>query len=167
VEYVSVKNFKTPLGLADTPETANPELYAEMAKVYNALKALGLALDTYTGSPIFTVEATEALVYADLVDLYDVAGVLKARKANATDHTKPCKAFCSEAGGIAIGASGNITLRGFISIAGVTPGLLYYTSTTAGGILNGKPGGAGNLQQCIGYGLDTTTIYFNPEFSGV
>lgn len=165
MEYVSSKTFKTDLGLAETPETTDPKLAYELTKLYNAIKALALALDTYSGSPIFTVEATETIAGAALVDLYDVGGVLKARNANAALHTKPCKAFAPA--GIASGSVGHVILRGFISISGVTPGKIYYTSpSTPGEITATKPAGGANLIQVIGFGLDTTTIFFNPEFNG-
>lgn len=165
MEYVSSKNFKTYLGLADTPETTDPELFREMVKIYGALKSLALSIDIGTGSPIFTVEATEAIGATALVDLYNVAGTLKARNANATDKTKPCKGYAPAA--IASGAVGHVVLRGFITISGVTPGAIYYTHTTNGQVVGTKPVGAGNLQQPIGFGLDSTTIYFNPELTGI
>jgi hypothetical protein len=167
MEYVSIRNFKTRLGLAETPETSDPELYKEMVKVYNALKALAVSIDMYTGSPIFTVEATVDISYGQLIDLYDGGGVLKARLADASGHSAPCKAFCSEPSGITSGATGNVTLRGFISIGGVTPGTVYWLSTTAGSMTSSKPTGGGNFQQVIGFGLDTTTIYFNPELANI
>jgi len=164
MEYVSSKNFKTQLGLAETPETTDPELFREMVKIYGALKSLALAIDTYTGSPIFTVEATENIAASGLINIYDVAGVTKIRNANATDHTKPCMGFAPAA--IASGASGNIVLRGFLSLSGVVAGYVYYLHTVDGQAVHPKPAGVGNLQQVIGWGLDSTTIYFSPELNG-
>lgn len=165
MEYVSIKNLNTQLGIPATALTSNPELALELNKIYNALRALGVNLDLLSGDPIATIEATELIIASSAVNLYNVAGTLKARNANATDHTKPCMGIAPAA--IASGGFGKVTLRGFLVIGGVTPGTLYYTSTTSGQITATKPAGAGNLVQCIGFGLDATTIYFNPEFSGV
>ena len=165
----SIKNFSTNLGLAATPETTDPKNYAEFVRIYNAVKALAINLDLYTGNPpnILEVTASVAIAYGDLVDLYNVAGVLTARKADATDHTKPCKGFCSAPGGIANGVTGEISIRGYITVSGVTPGTIYYLNTTAGQMVGGKPGGAGNLVQPIGFGIDSTAVYFAPELSPV
>lgn len=182
-----MQEFSTNLGLSILPEMESreqPSIYAELLRIRNALRVLQSALDVYTGAlsadinywnqtpPSSSVRVqgvsrvyaitSEAISLGQLVNLYDVAGIMTARKANATDGTKPCRAYCSVSGGVALGAYGEFILLGLLRTVGVTPGLTYYLDTVAGVITTAAPGVVGNLVQEIGFGLDSESIWFNP-----
>lgn len=174
------KEFSVPLGLANTPETQNPEVFFEAVRLYNAVKQLAYYLDRYTGAislptdewdtalPSSTVRlanmsrlylpASEALTAGQVVNVWDDAGTTKVRKANATTTGKPCHGWV--AASYSLGATAEIFTLGICtSIAGLTAGTTYYLSTTDGTITNGAPAN----KQAVGWAIDSTTLYFNPH----
>lgn len=182
-----MQEFSTNLGLSILPEMESreqPTVYAEFLRIRNALRVLQSALDVYTGAlsadinywdqtpPSSSVRVqgvsrvyaitSEAIALGELVNLYNVAGTMTARKANATNGTKPCRAYCSVNGGVALGAYGEFILLGLLRTTGVTPGATYYVGTTGGLITGTAPAVVGNLVQEIGFGLDDESIWFNP-----
>lgn len=100
--------------------------------------------------------AGEAITVTDVmfVNLYDSGGgVMKFRKANATNNTKPCHGFILET--VALGDSVAVyELRGqtIDGVSGVTPGTIYYLSTTGGGRTTTPTRATGNIIQqiCVG-----------------
>jgi len=182
-----LQEFSTNLGLSVLPELdqkAQPEVFAELLRMRNALRALQAALDNYTGAlsvdtnywdqtpPASSVQvqrisrvyvpATEAIAFGQATHLYNNAGTLSARLANATDATRPCRAYCNVPAGVGIGEYGEFILLGLLPVAGVTPGATYYLDTTSGLIAAAAPGVVGNIVQEIGFGLDDESIWFNP-----
>lgn len=108
------------------------------------------------------VVASEAIAQGAAVSLFNSAGVLNVRNANATNNTKICDGFCSTPGGIAAGASGEIILNnGVASIGGLTIGQRYWLSTTNGLIANVPAVAAGNIEQYLGIAISSTTFSFN------
>lgn len=110
----------------------------------------------------FYTQATEAIAAGGLVNLFASGGAIAVRNANATDSTKPCDGFCSQVGGLALGAVGEIILNDGVNsnLSGLTVGTRYYLSTTNGLLTSSPPVAAGNLQQSIGIALATTTLRF-------
>jgi len=183
--------FSTNLGLSVQPEIPQqkyPEIYQEFFRIRNALKILQSALDTYTGAlsedPAYWnqttasqfarlqniskvyAQATEDLSLGQYVQIYDVAGVRSARKANATDTTKPCRAYCSVVGGVLAGNYGEFILAGVHPYnAGLTAGVTYYLATTSGLITSVAPATSGNIQQPVGFGLDANNMWFMPTLN--
>ena len=111
--------------------------------------------------------ASEDLLYGELLNHFVDSGVTKARKADATDATKPCQSF-----------AGNDALTGeyvrplkadsdIIGLAGKTPGVAQYLSTTPGQMTESPAADpvadVGKLVQKIGTALSPTTVDFNPE----
>lgn len=120
--------------------------------------------------PAITVAATasEALADGDLVNLWNDAGTLKARKADADDATKPAHGFVSAAVLIAGSATVDVT-RGSINTAAssLTPGARLYLSTAGGLVTETAPSASGNLVQPIGVALSATSYVFAPDLSYV
>lgn len=109
------------------------------------------------------ITAGEALSYGNFINLYNDAGTLKARKANATSGiARRAHGFCSTVGGTSVGSRGEVILKsGILSIAGVSPGQELYLSTTAG-LATGSPAtGAGQTEQHLGVGVATDLAMIN------
>lgn len=109
----------------------------------------------------FYLPAAEAIAAGAPVNLV-YSGLLMIQNANATDGTKPADGFCSQTGGIAIGATGEIILSDGVvtGLSGLTPGARYYLGTAAGTYTSVAPVAAGNLQQFLGIALNATTLRF-------
>jgi hypothetical protein len=109
------------------------------------------------------VKASEALLFGDLINLHNVAGVLNARKANGTAGTvRSARGFCTTAGGIAIGAVGEVILgSGILAVAGILPGQDIFLSTVAGLSTTVALTGAGQLEQYIGTGVANNVAFIN------
>lgn len=181
------REFSFNLGLAASPETQDPTQFSEFIKLYNACFQLAFILDLYTGGKSFPQEDwpelvpaqsqklqnltrgyckfTETVVAGQLLHFINTAGALESRLANATDATKPARAFALN--DVTAGEYGEYMLLGAITnFAGLTPGTPYYLSTSAGLITATKPVTSGNLQQPVGFALDANTLWFNPVTEG-
>jgi len=179
--------YSTNLNLSSLPELdqkKDPAVYAELLRLRSAIRLLQSSLDTYTGalstetayrdqtaptSSILVqnisrvyVEATEAIAYGAIVNIYD-AGGMKCRNANGTAAGKLCRAFCNDSIGVGIGDFAELILMGVLPVAGVTPGADYFMSIVSGLISPTIPFVAGNIIQCVGFGLDANSIWFNPS----
>lgn len=170
------------LNLPETPQTPNKEIFNELAPIYQALQTLQQAITTYTGMvvpfseywpslhpsetifpqnqnrlfPIFS----ENVAAGAMVNLWNDAGVVKARYANATNNTKPCHGYAPSS--VISPANGEVVLfNGLnLSITGMTPGQRYWLNTTNGQIVAGPPVAAGNIEQTVGLALSSTVFYF-------
>jgi len=187
------QRFSSPfsLGLGDTPDTQDPRLYNLLSPLYNALIQLQVAFTQYCGvaqrvrgdwatlRPRDTVypenmhrlyvPASEAIVYGGMVNLYNNAGVLNARNANATNNTKMAHGYCGEAAGTVGGGAVTevIVLSGLVLTTGLTPGTRYFLSTTNGLITATAPVAAGNIEQVIGFALSATELLFDTSLQWV
>ncbi|MBF0401962.1 MAG: hypothetical protein HQL90_14505 [Magnetococcales bacterium] len=120
-------------------------------------------LPTGVGPELVNVVASENLAAGDFVNLHDVAGVSKARKADATDATKPANGFVKA--GVTSGASGDVYFDGLNDVlTGKTAGKRYFLSaTTPGAATDTPPSGSGNLSQILGVAVSATAIAFRPD----
>jgi hypothetical protein len=146
-------------GLPASPLTENPDLFAEMLRVYNAIKIVIQALDDHTGEPL-ALECGEDIGYGKTV------GIKSDGKAwLADDGVVACTGFCTTAGGGLTGEFISIKLLGMFPAfpaATLTPGLRYYQSSTAGSI--GVAASAPTWGQVIGIALSDTQLYFSPNY---
>lgn len=116
----------------------------------------------------FDVVASENLSQGDVINLFNDSGTLKARKADATDGTKPGDGYAVEAissagtGTIHVG-NGTLTKTSH----GFTLGARLYLATTAGAMTETPPSGSGNLVQRVGKVIDANTVAFTDDFPGV
>lgn len=118
---------------------------------------------TFDGNGAIVAIASVDLVDGEIVDIYDDGGTLKARKADATDNTRPANAFVSTGGmtgeSILVKFSGEIVE----GLSGLTQGLPCYLSETAGDVTQTPiTSGTGKISQEIGTALSATTMVFMP-----
>lgn len=186
-------NLPFTLGLPDqAPPTKDPEVRALLDQVYNAFQGVQLAFHHFTGigqqlfsawpnlrydqtlhlaSPWrYYVQASETINYGSAVNVFNSAGTLKARNADATNNTKPCHGFNTTVGGIPNGSFGEVILQcGMLTgVSGLTLGTRYFLFAGAGGLVSASPAvGAGNIEQAVGWAIDTTALLFNVGFAFV
>ncbi len=186
----TANSFNSPINirLPLTPETQNPELFARLAEVYNAIRQLQLGVGTLTGavgadpSAYSTTSPSESIfpqnanrlygkALADLspgqmISITVDAGVVAFQKANASNATKFASAYVSSSP-ILSGAYGEVIMKQGLCpfIGGLTIGTLYYLSTTDGLITATPPSASGNIVQPIGVALTTSNLYFNPSWA--
>lgn len=171
-------------GLPNIPDPPDPAFFPEFTRLYNAIRNLTIALDSYTGAlpaetqyydqtppsaSILTqnsmrlyVKFGVAIAYGQVVHLYNNAGVLTAELASAVNATKPMHGWCSIAG--AAGAFGEVMLGGLCSAIGtvgspLVPGATYFLGNTAGTIAPT----AGTSSQKIGYALAINRLFVQPQ----
>lgn len=168
-------------GLPNIPDPPDPAFMSEFIRIYNAIRNLTVAVDSYTGSlpqeaqyysqtlPTATilnqntqrlyVKFSEAVAYGQVVNLWNNSTVLGARLASASAAT-PAHGWCSTAGGVAVGAYGEIMLGGLCTaIGGLTIGQTYYLGNTAGAIAPT----AGTLSQKLGYAIGANYLIVRPD----
>lgn len=109
--------------------------------------------------------SSEALAAGDFVNLFLSAGVLKARKADATTAGKPAHGFVLAA--VLLGGTATVYRESNTNtqVSGLTIGTEYFLSkTTPGGLVDGATVGtytAGNLSQYIGVADSATSIVYD------
>jgi len=186
-----VDNFKIQLGLAPLPAEDIPaELYDNFFELHRAVQNLLRGVSQYCGIDAPSVDVWTSLLYSDTllesnltrmyvvagaaiargqaVNLYNNAGVLNARLAQANSITTMAHGVANSAG--AIGETIEMYwARGFIdSIGSLTVGTLYYLSPfVAGAVQNTKPFTVGQIVQPIGLALSAASmmmdIPLNPQ----
>ena len=179
------ESYKIQLGLGvQPPDTVPPELYEYFAGLYRATANLNRGVSQYCGVDSQPADAWDSLVYPDTllegnltrmypiaavtiaagqtVNLYNDAGVLKARLAQATGLATMAHGVANTAG--VIGSRfemywGRALLD---SIGLLTIGTLYYLSAAvAGAVQNVAPSVAGQIVQPVGLALGTSTLIMN------
>lgn len=169
-------------GLPNIPEPKDPEDFAELARIYNAIRTLAVALDAYTGAiatepefqsqtpPTSTllvqnmqrlyVKFDTDITYGKTVYLYESLGLLRAGLASAADPVKRMRGWCNTVGGVLSGDYGEVMLGGLCTaIGGMTAGVTYYAGNTAGTIANAP----GTYSQKVGFAISSTQIFMRPE----
>lgn len=165
-------------------EVKDPQVYAELVRVYNACKILAQGLDVYTGvggypqsdwnsignSALIVqgqtkvyIKATDTFSAGKLVCIRDIGGVANALLAIAVStDLRPCHGFAT--GPAAANGYVEVVLFGLYPFAGgLVTGQKYYLSNgTYGSFTAVNPSGTGNIRQAIGYALSPTSIWFNP-----
>ncbi len=174
------------LYIPQNPETTDPVLYPELAKVYNSLRNLQIAITQYAGvgqrpqndwsllTPLDTIQlqnltrvyvkALENIPLGNTISFVDLGGgVLGVRRANATSGSIfPAHGFCTTLGGITAGQFGEVMLAGLCPyISGLAIGQTYYQSTTPGVITNIKPT-TPNLGETVGFAIGGNLLMFQP-----
>lgn len=101
---------------------------------------------------------SENLTAGNFVNLYDNAGTLTLRKADATTTSKPAHGFVIA--NSTSPASNTMYILGVQNAfqAGMTVGIRQFLSTTPGGVTATAPSTAGNLVQELGIALSATEI---------
>ncbi len=148
-------------------------LVSETADGLRSVSGIEQAVQTVFAAPArdysgeINVEAGENLDPFDLVHIYD-SGTEKAEKADASDPTKPARAFVIEAAAgdslvtgdqVRLFFGGNLITK---TGAGWTPGDVLYLDT-AGGITNVAPSTSGYIVQVIGTAITDEIAIFEPD----
>ncbi len=114
------------------------------------------------GAETKILPASENLSDGDWVNIWNDTGTARVRKADATTAGKEANGFVLAA--VSIGASATVYLDGINShLSSLTPGSVYYLSTTAGTGATTPPSGSGNVVQRLGRALSATEIDFDPK----
>jgi hypothetical protein len=115
------------------------------------------------GADTVSMVTSENLAAGDLVNVYDVTAVPTARKANATDNTKPVTGFVLA--GTSSPDPATIYMEGPITgLSGLTAGTRMYLSAATGGALTATPPtGTGKIVQFVGRAVNATTVNFEPS----
>ena len=111
------------------------------------------------GADTCVVNASETLAAGDMVNIWDDAGTVKARKADATAAGKEVDGFVDA--GVTSGAAATVILDGPLAgLSGLTKGATYFLSTTPGAITATAPSTAGNVYQGVGKAKSATELIF-------
>lgn len=112
---------------------------------------------------IITATASEALSAGAFVNLYNNAGALGCRNANASTNATPAHGFVLNA--VAANASATVYLLGQANTAltSLTIGQDYWLSTVAGGVTSTPPSTTGNIVQLVGRAHSTSALVFSSE----
>lgn len=116
-------------------------------------------MPTGIGADVKNMPASEALAANALVNVWNDAGTVKARNADATTEGKEATGFVKAA--VASGATAAVYFEGRVSgLSGLTPGARQYLSTTAGQFTATAPSTAGNVVQWLGDAVSATEVDF-------
>lgn len=119
-------------------------------------------LPTGVGPDVKTMIASEALSAGNLVNVWNDAGTVKARKTDATTSGKESDGFVLAS--YSADDTASVYFEGLITgLSGLTLGARYYLSTTAGNITATAPSSAGNVLQYVGKAVSATELSFEPS----
>jgi hypothetical protein len=124
-------------------------------KLDNSLMPTGIGADTAS------IQASETLSAGNYVNVHDVGGAFRIRKADATVSGKEAHGFVLAA--VTSGQNGTVYFEGTnTAVTGQTPGRVFL-STTAGAGTPTAPSGSGNVVQEIGVATSATAVNFDAK----
>lgn len=124
----------------------------DTGRIDNSMMPVGIGADTAA------VTTSEALAAGDYVNIHDVAGAFRARKADATVAGKHADGFVLAAFGSGVLAT--VYFEGpNTQVSGQTPGKVYLQTTAGLGGPN-PPNAAGNIVQQVGVAVSATVVNF-------
>lgn len=120
-------------------------------------------MPTGVGANTQAAVASETLAANDLINLWNNAGTINARKADATTAGKEAHGFVKA--GFSSSASATVYTSGnsITGLSGMTPGARQYMATTAGLRTETAPSGSGNIVQMVGVAASANVLVFEPE----
>ena len=112
------------------------------------------------GADVIVAAASENLSAGNVVNLWNDAGTLKVRKADASGGVaKKAVGFVKSA--VSSGSSATVYISGTVTgLSGLTVGANYYLSATPGGVTTTIPTTAGHIAQYVGIATSTTELSF-------
>ena len=179
----SRKELSFQLGLSSTfsSNVEDPEIAAELTKLYNAINLLASKLDEYTGAIPYPladrpyIAKSSANRSAGTNRFYGYATVNLLAGTLVYWNASGQLAKASSASGVALlmvledtvaGDYAAVTRQGVVTgLAGLTAGSAYVASTTAGAIATSVA--TGNTRRYVGFALSSTELYFEPDLVGV
>lgn len=110
------------------------------------------------GADTATIQASEALAAGDFVNIHNVSGSPRVRKADASTAGKEAHGFVLTAA--SAGANATVYFEGQnTQVTGKTPGARQYLSaTTPGATTETPPSGSGSVVQYLGVAVSGTSI---------
>ncbi len=118
-------------------------------------------LPSGVGPTIITVATSENLVAGDFVNLYDNAGTINARKADANNNRR---AHGFVLAGVTSPANATVYWGDVNNQkSGLTVGAEYFLSETAGGVVTPAPTTAGSIVQRLGIAQSATELVVDIE----
>lgn len=124
-------------------------------KLDTSMMPVGVAAD------VKVMTTSENLAAGDFVNVYNVAGVATARRADGSTTGKIANAFV-----LAATTSGTNATLYFVGpntqVSGATPGVVFLSATTPGGFSSTAPSAAGQTVQRLGVATSATEINFTP-----
>jgi hypothetical protein len=152
--FTEVKAIDTSTGVADAGKVPALGTDGKLASGF---------MPSNIGTPTAMVVASEALASGAFVNIYDDAGTIKARNADATDGTKRANGFVLTA--VASAGIATVYLQGEnTALTGLTIGSEYFLAAAATGtVTTTSPSAPGNSFQSIGTAINATTIIFLPQ----
>jgi hypothetical protein len=163
-------SFNLGAGVSSSSAVEDPEVAAELLKLYNALNTIAFKLDEYTGAinaapadrPYISASVACRAAYINRIYKY-TAGALTARTLVNIDSSGNIvaadidvnRAHAIVMEDTAADSYAPITLGGIVGgFVGLTPGAYYYLSTTAGAIQLGV------TAQKVGFAVSSTELAF-------
>lgn len=128
-----------------------PQLDAS-GRLDNSVMPVGIGADTAS------IQASEALAAGDFVNIHNVSGAPRVRKADAATSGKEAHGFVLAA--VSSGANATVYFEGQnTQVTGKTPGARQYLSpTTPGATTETPPSAAGQVVQFVGVAISATSI---------
>lgn len=183
-------DLSVDLGIPQTPDnTTDPMMYAEFMRVYNSVRAVASALDSYTGNSkapladmiakdngeFFRLRQMDCIYATVSMDLpagaavhcwYDATNKKwDVQLATATNAALFCNGFCVTDKGVTAGSIAKINMGGGLIpyIGSLVDGTTYYLSETPGYISASATGSGRVITQKLGYAIGPTYFYFTPN----
>lgn len=123
-------------------------------RLTNAMMPAGI------GQDVASIVTSENLAAGDFVNVWDDAGTVSARKADATAAGKEAHGFVLAA--VTSPASATVFFEGVNDQLTGLAGGRYFLGTTPGAAVATAPTGAGNVVQRLGVAVASTELNFEP-----
>lgn len=125
-----------------------------------ALADLSTLLGILNGT---TVQASEALVAGDFVNVYSSGGAARVRKASALDPALFANGFVLD--DISSGATGGVIFSGvnLATTVGTAASEVWLSDTTPGGWMTTPPSASGSIIQSLGAAVPSVGVFFAPR----
>lgn len=115
-------------------------------------------MPTGFGGDINSIQASENLAANDLVNIHNVSGSARVRKADASAEGKEANGFVLAA--VTSGANADVYFEGTnAGLSGLTPGPLFL-GTTPGQVTSTAATGTGQVVQRVGVAIGATALNF-------
>lgn len=135
-----------------------PEYIVQYAKNSEFWKVIDLNLGGSGSSDKKSIMAGETLVAGDFINIYDLAGSPRVRKARADMEGYSANGFIFA--DVNAGAMVDVYFKGLNSVlTGLTPGLAYFIhASLPGGVSHTAPSVVGNVIQMVGTAVSATEL---------
>lgn len=133
---------------------------SKMAQLDSAGKWDISLMPTGVGAEVVVAASSENLTAGNWVNLYDNAGTINVRKADATTNAKPAHGFVIASVTSPANATVYLISGQNSATSGKTVGAKQWLSTTAGASTETAPSAAGNIVQLLGVATSATNVIF-------